>query len=50
MPVSRMEKQADGEHINIALHPPAGKIARFYSPDALAEYIKTLARQTGAVI
>lgn len=50
MSVSRMEKQADGEHINVALHPPAGKIARFYSLDALAAYIKTLARQSGASI
>ena len=50
MPVERMEKQAEGEHINIALHPPAGKIARFRSPEALAEYVKLLARQTGAKI
>jgi len=50
MPVTRMEKQAEGEHTNIALHPPKGKIARFYSPDSLSEYIKTLARQTGATL
>lgn len=50
IPVSRMEKQAEGEHINLALHPPEGKIARFFSPEALAEYIKALARQSGAGI
>ncbi len=48
IPVARMERQAEGEHVNPALHPPAGKIARFYSFDSLAEYVKTLARQTGA--
>lgn len=47
MPVTRMEKQAEGEHTNAALHPPEGKIARFFSPDTLAEYIMTLARQNG---
>ena len=50
MPVSRMEKQAEGEPVNSALHPPKGKIARFFSPESLAEYIKTLARQTGTRI
>ena len=50
MPVTRMEKQAEGEHINPALHPPAGKIARFFSPESLAGYIKTLTRQTGVMV
>ena len=50
MPVTRMEKQAEGESVNSALHPPRGKIARFFSPDSLAEYIKLLARQTGTRI
>ncbi len=50
MPVSRMEKQAEGEPVNSALHPPAGKIARFFSPDSLAEYIKILTRQTGVLV
>ena len=48
MPVSRMEQQAEGAPVNPALHPPEGKIARFRSPEALAEYIALLARQTGA--
>ena len=50
MPVSRMEKQAEGESLNSALHLPRGKIARFPSPEALAEYIRTLTRQTGVRI
>ena len=50
IPVERMERQADGEHINAALHPPDGKIAHFFSEKALAQYIKNLAAQTGARI
>lgn len=50
IPVERMERQADGEHINSALHPPEGKIALFPSEAALARYIKNLSAQTGAGI
>lgn len=47
MPVERMERQAAGEALNLALHPPDGHIACFESEAALAGYIKTLARQRG---
>lgn len=50
IPVERMERQAEGEHVNSALHPPAGKIAHFRSEEALAQYVKNLAAQTGARI
>lgn len=50
MPVSHMERQAGGESINIALHPPAGKLAHFYSEEALAQYMKRLAAQKGTIL
>ena len=47
MPVECMERQAGGESINIALHPPEGKIVRFHSENALAAYLNRLAAQRG---
>ncbi|MGI5976173.1 MAG: hypothetical protein ACOX68_00555 [Candidatus Limivicinus sp.] len=47
MPVERMERQAGGGTLNEALHPPEGKLARFYSEDSLAAYIRTLLIQNG---
>lgn len=45
MPVSLMERQADGEHINVVLHPPVGFIPCFGSEAALAHWLQTLCVQ-----
>ena len=45
MPVSRMERQADGEAVNVVLHPPAGMVSCFVSEDALARYLSVLCSQ-----
>ena len=47
MPVARMERQADGEALNVVLHPPAGMIPCFASEDALADWLSALCRQLG---
>lgn len=46
MPVERMERQACGETLNPALHPPAGQIALFKSEKALAAYVRRLKLQS----
>ena len=48
MPVECMERQAGGEALNLALHPPQGKLVHFTSEDALAGYVRRLAMQSGA--
>lgn len=45
MPVELMERQADGENINVVLHPPAGMIPCFSSPDAFSHWFSTLCTQ-----
>ena len=50
MPISRMERQADGEALNAVLHPPAGKIACFASEDALSHWLDALCQQLGVVL
>lgn len=45
MPVENMERQAAGEPINLALHPPCGKLAHFKSEAAIAAYIRRLETQ-----
>ena len=50
MSVAHMERQAGGEALNVALHPPEGKIAHFHSEKALADYIKRLANQKRTAI
>ena len=50
MPVEHMERQAGGESINIALHPPAGKIVCFRSERALADYLRRLSAQNGTAL
>jgi hypothetical protein len=45
MPVSLMERQADGECTNVILHPPAGYIPRFNSEASLAHWLKNLCAQ-----
>ena len=47
MPVARMERQACGEPLNIALHPPHGKLVHFFSEAALGAYVRQLAAQAG---
>ena len=47
MPVSRMERQADGEALNVVLHPPAGMVPCFHSEAALAHWVGTLCEQLG---
>ena len=45
--VERMELQADGEALNVVLHPPEGKIPCFHSEDALAHWLGQLCVQLG---
>ena len=47
MPLTRMEKQADGDALNVVLHPPAGKIPCFRSEEAMARWLNTLCAQLG---
>lgn len=47
MPVASMERQAGGEALNLALHPPHGKLALFHSEKALTDYLHRLAAQKG---
>jgi len=47
MPISRMERQADGEALNAVLHPPGGKIACFASEAALSRWLDALCQQLG---
>ena len=47
MPVERMERQADGEALNVVLHPPAGMIPCFDSEAALARWLGSLCAQLG---
>lgn len=45
LPVSAMERQADGEALNVVLHPPAGTVPCFASEQALCEWFGMLCRQ-----
>ena len=45
MPVSRMERQAEGEALNVVLHPPEGMVPCFRSEDALARWLNALCAQ-----
>ena len=45
--VERMERQADGEALNVVLHPPEGKIPCFHSEDALSHWLGQLCTQLG---
>ena len=47
MPVARMERQAEGEALNVVLHPPAGTVPCFRSEQALARWMGTLCEQLG---
>lgn len=45
MPLARMERQADGEAVNVVLHPPAGMVPCFCSEDAMARWLAALCSQ-----
>ena len=45
MPISLMERQAEGEHVNVVLHPPEGYIPCFRSEEALEHWLKNLCAQ-----
>ena len=45
MPISLMERQANGEHVNVVLHPPEGFLPCFASEAALAHWLQTLCAQ-----
>ena len=45
MPLSLMERQAEGEHVNVVLHPPEGYIPCFASEAALGRWLKNLCTQ-----
>ena len=45
MSVAEMERQAAGEELNLAMHPPEGFLAHFGSEDALAAYVRRLILQ-----
>lgn len=45
LPVSLMERQANGEHVNIVLHPPEDFLPCFASEAALAHWLQTLCTQ-----
>lgn len=47
MDIGRMERQADGEALNVVLHPPAGMLPCFASEQALAHWLDTLCAQLG---
>ena len=47
MDIRRMERQADGEALNVVLHPPAGMIPCFDSEEALARWLGALCTQLG---
>ena len=47
MPIERMERQADGEALNVVLHPPAGMVPCFHSEQAMAHWMETLCEQLG---
>ena len=45
VPISLMERQANGEHVNVVLHPPEGFLPCFASEAALAHWLQTLCAQ-----
>ena len=47
MPIERMERQANGEDLNVVLNPPTGMLPCFNSEAALARWLDSLCRQTG---
>ena len=47
MPLRRMERQAEGEALNVVLRPPAGMIPCFASEEALARWLNALSAQAG---
>ena len=47
LPIERMERQADGEALNVVLHPPEGMVPCFCSETALSRWLDVLCTQLG---
>ena len=47
LPIERMERQADGEALNVVLHPPEGMVPCFCSETALGRWLDVLCAQLG---
>ena len=47
LPIGRMERQADGEALNVVLHPPEGMVPCFCSETALGRWLDVLCAQLG---
>ena len=45
MPISSMERQAEGESVNVILHPPENSIPCFHSEEHLAAWLDTVCKQ-----
>ena len=45
IPISRMESQADGEAVNVVLHPPEGGIPCFLSEASLGHWLQSVCQQ-----
>lgn len=45
LPIARIERQADGEGMNVVLSPPKGRIPCFRSEAALARWLETVCQQ-----
>lgn len=43
--IGQMERQAEGEQVNVVLHPPEGKLPCFYSEQSFAHWLGTVCRQ-----
>ncbi len=47
LPIERMERQADGEALNVVLHPPEGMVPCFRSETTLSRWLDVLCTQLG---
>ncbi len=47
LPVTVAERQADGECVNVVLHPPSGKLPLFHSEAAFLHWLRLASLQQG---